>query len=183
MGLRNSAQCFQRFITHILDYVPGLFTYLDNILVFSKTESEHLATLRELFSRLKTHGLPISLDKCKFGVQQLDFLGYSVNRHGITPLPRKIDCISAFPTPTKPKQLLGFLGAIGYYRRTLPELDGENAAQILQPLYEAATKEIPGKTFAEIWQELKLDKQFEKAKNLLKLAMQLNHPDWLHQSH
>ena len=47
----------------------------------------------------------------------------------------------------------------------------------MQPLYEAATKKVPGKTFAELWDELGLATQFEKAKNLLKLAMQLNHPD------
>ena len=69
------------------------------------------------------------------------------------------------------------MGAIGYYRRTLPKLDGQNTAQILQQLYEAATKKVPGKTFAELWDELGLATQFEKAKNLLKLAMQLNHPD------
>merc|ERR1711867_169084 len=92
-------------------------------------------------------------------------------------LPKKVEAIVSYPAPTKPKQLLGFLGALNYYRRTLPKVNGKSAAEILQPLYMAATKKTPGKTFQTIWKELNLDTSFKQAKQLLILSAQLAHPD------
>ena len=64
-----------------------------------------------------------------------------------------------------------------YYRRTLPKVDGKTAAEILQPLYLAATKKTPNKTFQTTWKESNLDSVFRQAKNLLILSVQLAHPD------
>ena len=61
-----------------------------------------------------------------------------------------------FPPPQKQKQLLGFLGAVNYYRRSLPHMNGLTPAEILQPLYTAATKKISGTTFKKIWDTEKL---------------------------
>ena len=89
----------------------------------------------------------------------------------------EVEAITAFPPPQKPKSLLGFLGAVNYYRRSLPAINGESAASILQPLYTAAAKKQPGKSFAKIWREENLDQHFEKAKQLLVMACKLTHPD------
>ena len=86
MGLKNSAQSFQRLMTHVLGDIPGLFIYLDDVLVYSKDETSHKKTLETMFKRLHEAGLAISLKKCVFGVESLDFLGYKVDKNGITPL-------------------------------------------------------------------------------------------------
>merc|ERR1711952_369333 len=83
------------------------------------------------------------------------------------PLQRKVETITAFPPPQKAKSLLGFLGAINYYRRCLPNLGRQTAAEVLQPLYTAATQKQPGKSFKKIWEEEELDVHFRKAKELL----------------
>ena len=129
---------------------------MDDLLIFSKDEDSHLATLKELFTRLQSNGLAKGLDKCTFGVHALDFLGYRVNTKGITPLPRKLEAISAFPKPDKPKHLLGFLGALYYYRRSYHKVDGKNPAEILQLLYTIATKKLTTDAFkssgkSKIW--------------------------------
>ena len=95
--------------------------------------------LETIFKRLQDAGLALNLKKCLFGEKEIDFVGYKVTSNGITPLERKMDAIVAFPPPQKQKQLLGFLGAVNYYRRSLPHVNGQSPASILQPLYTAAT--------------------------------------------
>merc|ERR1712212_133356 len=159
MGLKNSAQSFQRLMTHILGDVPGLFCYLDDVLVYSKSQEEHMHTLQTLLYKLHEAGLAISLDKCIFGVDNLEFLGYRVDNKGITPLPKKLSAISNFPAPKKPKHLLGYLGALNYYRRCLPKTEGKTPAEILQPLYTAATTPLPPKmTFVQYWKTISYKK-------------------------
>ena len=147
-------------------------------MIYSKDESSHMRTLEELFRRLDEAGLARSKKKCVFGVKELDFVGYKVNKFGIAPIPRKLEAIAKFPPPQKQKQLLGFLGAINYYRRCLGNLAGESPATILQPLYAAATHKLqPKMTFAQYWEDNGLQTHFEKAKKMLMGACQLAHPD------
>ena len=177
MGLRNSGQSFQRLVDFVLRDMDNIFVYMDDVLIYSKNEQDHLATLDELFRRLDQNGLTISLKKCLFGKEKLDFLGYQVSKTGITPLPKKVQAITEFPTPTKPKQLLGFLGAINYYRRSLPKFKNKTPAEWLQPLYEVATKKLTETAFIKIWTDQKLQENFEVAKQLLVQACELCHPD------
>ena len=177
MGLRNSGQSFQRLVDFVLRDMENIFVYMDDVLIYSKNEQDHLATLDELFRRLDQNGLTISLKKCLFGKEKLDFLGYQVSKTGITPLPKKVQAITEFPTPTKPKQLLGFLGAINYYRRSLPKFKNKTPAEWLQPLYEVATKKLTETAFIKIWTDQKLQENFEVAKQLLVQACELCHPD------
>ena len=177
MGLRNAAQSFQKVMNHVLEGLPNVFCYLDDILIWSSSISEHQKTIRELMGRLSDAGLTISLKKCQFQKTELEFLGFKVNAKGITPLPRKVEAITRFPPPSKPKDLLGFLGAVNYYRRSLPNLEGQPAAEVLRPLYQAATNRTPGKTFTSVWHEQGLQAHFDRAKDLLVKACQLTFPD------
>ena len=79
MGLQNSGQSFQRLIDSVLRDIPGIFCYQDDVLVFSKNKSDHLATLEEVFRRLSKAGLSINLGKCEFGKTRLDYLGYTID--------------------------------------------------------------------------------------------------------
>ena len=150
--------------------------YMDDVLVYSDDEASHLKALEELFKRLCVAGLTVSLKKCAFGQASIDFLGYHVDGNGITPLPRKLKAIVDYPTPTKAKELLGFLGALNYYRKTLPKIDKKSPAEILQPLYEAATKKA-GPGFQKYWQDNNLETHYQNAKKLVMAACQLEHPD------
>ena len=95
-----------------------VFVYLDDILIFSRSQEEHTAHLRQLFGRLQEHGLVISLSKCKFGVNEIDFLGHRVNQQGVFPLPEKVDAIRSFPTPTTVKTVAG----IPWHGKLLPQI-------------------------------------------------------------
>ena len=85
MGVCNGPSTFQRLMTRVLWEHLGIFclVFLDDILVFSKTEAEHEEHLHKVLSLLSENSLTIKLSKCQFGVKQITFLGYVVTEEGI----------------------------------------------------------------------------------------------------
>merc|ERR1712242_454197 len=115
-----------------------------------------METLEKLFKKLHDNGLAIALDKCEFGKEEINYLGYKVNANGILPQNRKISAILNLPDPTTQKELLRLLGAINYFRPCLKGLKKgktyHNTAELLQPLYAVATTTLKSKNkFSEIW--------------------------------
>ena len=122
MGLASSAQSYQRWMDHILKGMDGIFCYMDDILCYADSKSKHMEILTELFTRLNAAGLTLSVDKCRFALSEIDFLGYRVSKDGISPIPKKTQAIKKFPIPTKQKDLLAFLGSLNYFRSCLGKL-------------------------------------------------------------
>ena len=73
-----------------------LIVYLDDILVASHSKQEHLILLLLIFGRLQHSGLAINLAKCEFGKPELNFLRHKITRHGVSPLPEKVEAINRF---------------------------------------------------------------------------------------
>ncbi|CAH8667643.1 unnamed protein product [Dicrocoelium dendriticum] len=128
-GLCNAAQTFQRFIHDVTRGLDFAYSYLDDILVASSSEQEHLEHLRALFQRLTQHGVTVNPTKCELGKSTVEFLGHLVSSSGIEVLPAKIQAIKDFPAPTSFKHLRRFCGLVNYYRRFIPR-----CAQLMQPL-------------------------------------------------
>jgi hypothetical protein len=128
-GLRNAAQTFQRFLDHVLHGLDFAYAYIDDVLVASNDSDSHLDHLRQVFTRFQQYGIIINVDKCVFGVSELEFLGHKVSCTGVSPLPEKVTHIRDFPTPTNQRQLREFLGLVNFYRRFIPQ-----CALILHPL-------------------------------------------------
>uniref|UniRef100_A0AAV2M1Y8 ribonuclease H n=1 Tax=Knipowitschia caucasica TaxID=637954 RepID=A0AAV2M1Y8_KNICA len=131
-GLKNAAQSFQRLMDSALRDMPFIFVYLDDVLVASSSEEEHLTHLRVLFTRLDQHGLIINPAKCVFGVPSIKFLGHLITSEGAAPLPSKVDAVSTFPRPRSARGLREFLGMVTFYHRFIRQ-----AAHVMRPLYEA----------------------------------------------
>ena len=181
-GLSNGPASWQKYVDSILKDIPGLFCYLDDILLCSADVNQHLSTLETVLKRLSDNGLTLALDKCEFGRSTVDYLGYKVTATGICPLKKKVEAIDRIPTPTTQKSLLHFLGALNYFRTSLSGLvkNGKyyNAANLLQPLYSVATVPLKANKFEEVWNNAPcLIQAFEDAKNLLKKAAELAHPN------
>lgn len=119
-GLRNAASTFQRFMDQIFMNNDNVFIYLDDILVFSESVQEHEKHLESVFKTLQENSLKISLQKCIFFVNKIDFLGYSVDENGTKPSASKCETISNFPVPTNSHSLRRFLGMSGYYHHLIP---------------------------------------------------------------
>ena len=120
-GLKNAAQRFQRLMDKILDGLPWAFVYLDDVLIASKTRSDHMDHLKQLFTIFSDNGLVVNKDKCELGVSQLDFLAHRVSAKGISPMKETVEKIVAFPKPKDKQGLQRFLGMVNYYHRTLPK--------------------------------------------------------------
>lgn len=131
-GLRNAAQTFQRMMDSILGDLAFVYVYLDDILVASNSQSDHLVHLRVVFERLGNNGLVINKNKCIFGKSEITFLGHLITSTGIQPIPSRVQAIQDFPVPITQKALREFLGMVVFYHRFIPGL-----AQVLAPLHEA----------------------------------------------
>ena len=84
-GLRNAAQTFQKFIDEVFRNLSFTFPYLDDVLIASKTEEEHINHLKQVFSRLEEFGISINKEKCQFGRTSINFLGHKISPEGIAP--------------------------------------------------------------------------------------------------
>ncbi|CAH8500953.1 unnamed protein product [Schistosoma haematobium] len=120
-GLRNAAQSFQRFIDQVVRGLPFVYAYIDDLLIASKDENEHLTHLKMLFEKLNEYGLAVNPDKCEFGKQTLTFLGHVLDKQGIKPVPEETQAIKNYPLPDSFKKLRRFLGMINFYRRFIPK--------------------------------------------------------------
>ena len=120
-GLSQAPAYFQLLIDQVLmgcgDFAMG---YLDDIIVFSKTEEEHLQHLEEIFKRLKHFDLKMKRQKSSIFKKHLQYLGHLVSEKGFEPLPEKLEAIRKMPHPKTVKEVKQFLGLIGYYRKFVP---------------------------------------------------------------
>ena len=175
-GLASGPGTWQKLLEHTLRGIDNLYIYLDDILVFGKDKASHDDTVREVFKRLAEADMALSIDKCKFGKSQVEYLGYSVSAAGIRPLERKLECLKKFKTPSCQKDVLHFCGAINYFRSSLqgiklPNGKVRSAAAVLQPLYAIGTEVLPKKAdFKAIWENsANLKRAFSEAKKKMPL--------------
>ncbi|MFN9902387.1 MAG: reverse transcriptase family protein, partial [bacterium] len=86
-GLRNAGQSFQRFMDEVLAGLDFAFCYLDDILIASSTEDEHLQHLQQVLQRLQQYGLVLNMEKCELGRQQVYFWVIASPPRGPLPSP------------------------------------------------------------------------------------------------
>ena len=118
-GLTNASATFMRLMNSIFHEYLDKFViiYIDDILVYSKTEEEHAEHLRLVLTRLRDHRLYAKFSKCEFWLKELIFLGHVVSAAGVAVVPDKIQSILDWATPKSVKDIRTFLGLAGYYRR------------------------------------------------------------------
>ena len=128
-GLAQAPAYFQLLMNKVLDGLDFAMTYLDDIIIFSSNELEHLERLKESFCRLRKADLKMKCCKCDFFKSKIHYLGYLISAEGIRLLPNKLDCIRNLPVPKDAKEIKQFLGLTGYYRKFVPRF-----ADISRPL-------------------------------------------------
>ncbi|CAF4246300.1 unnamed protein product [Rotaria sp. Silwood2] len=131
MGLRNSPPTFQKVMTDTLKACRHFcLVYLDDIIVFSQSFSDHLDHLKRVFSALGARSLVLNPPKCEIAVPQIDYLGHTISKNSIRPMKEKIDAILAIKEPRTLPQANRFLGSLGWYRKFLP-----NFATVAAPIH------------------------------------------------
>ena len=145
-GLKNAPFKFCELIDHVTHGLKSfVFTYLDDFLIFSENEEDHLDQLSKLFTRLDEYGLFINVKKCLFARESVPFLGRIVSSQGVHLEKEKINHILSQKPPTTLKELRGFLGLVNHYRPHLPHLSetAEPLTNLLQGPKRAKRSPIP----------------------------------------
>ena len=139
-GLCNAPQTMCRLMDLV---IPGelrhrVFVYLDDLLIFSNSFEEHLDLLRLVAKRIQISGLTLNIQKSKFCMKEVNYLGYIVGEGGLRTSDEKVQSIRNFSEPRTPKELRRFLGMAGYYRKFIPNFS--DMASPLTNLYTKGTK-------------------------------------------
>ena len=111
-GLKNVGSTYQRMMTRMFEPQLGknIEIYIDDMVLKSKLESEHVSNLGNIFEILRKHKLHLNASKCSFGVGSGKFLGYMVIHHGIEVNPDQIKAINNLQAPRNPKEVQRLIG-------------------------------------------------------------------------
>lgn len=96
-GIASAPAIFQRTMDMILNSLPGVICYLDDITVAGRTKEEHESRLKAVFQCLKEYGIKLGLAKCTFGEKSIKYLGHIIDGDGLHTNPDKIDAIKKAP--------------------------------------------------------------------------------------
>jgi len=97
-----------------------MFVYLDDIVQYASSMTEHQLKFNKLAERLRKANLKLQPDKCEFLRKEVIYLGHVISENGVKPDPKKIQAVKEFPWPRNSKNIKQFLGLVGYYRRFIP---------------------------------------------------------------
>ena len=111
--------------------------YLDDILVFSETLSDHLDHVRRVIQRTREVGLKLKPTKCHFARAELEYLGHTITPGGVRTNPRLVAAVKEFPKPQNIHDVRRFLGLAYFYRQFIP-----NFARIATPLHQLTRKGV-----------------------------------------
>ena len=134
-GVSSAPSIFQRIMETLLQGIPGVCVYIDDILVTGRTEEEHLKHLLEVLRRLQAAGMRLKREKCFFLLPSVEYLGHKISEAGLQTADSKVEAIVNAPAPRNVTELRSFLGLVNYYGKFLP-----NLATLLSPLYALLQK-------------------------------------------
>ncbi|XP_061510157.1 uncharacterized protein K02A2.6-like [Anopheles gambiae] len=165
-GVKSAPGAFQRIIDSMVAGISGVKPYLDDIFIAGRTKEEHDRILYAVLERVREYGFHLRLEKCRFALPQIGFLGLIVDKDGIRPDPSKTEAIAKMPPPKDVKQLRSYLGAINYYGRFVPQMKHLRA-----PLDDLLKKDARWNWTKEC------QKSFEQFKTILLSDLLLTHYD------
>ncbi|KAI3726230.1 hypothetical protein L1987_66027 [Smallanthus sonchifolius] len=139
-GLTNAPAVFMDLMNRVCKPYLDQFVivFIDDILIYSKSQEEHEEHLRLILELLKQEQLYAKFSKCDFWIREVQFLGHVINEKGIYVDSAKIEAIKNWAAPTTPTEVRQFLGLAGYYRRFI-----EGFSKIAQPLTALTQKDKP----------------------------------------
>jgi hypothetical protein len=120
-GLINALAYFMYLMNKVfMEYLDKfVMIFIDDILVYSRSEEEHEEHLRLALQKLREHRLYAKLSKCEFWMKQVAFLGHVILKGGISVDPSKVQDVLSWNVPTSIGDIQSFLGLAGYYRRII----------------------------------------------------------------
>ncbi|KAL0549529.1 hypothetical protein IC582_014014 [Cucumis melo] len=167
-GLTNALAVFMDLMNRVFREFLDTFVivFIDDVLIYSKTEAEHEEYLRMVLQTLRDNKLYAKFSKCEFWLKQVSFLGHVVSKAGVSVDLAKIEAVISWTRPSTVSEVRSFLGLAGYYRRFV-----ENFSRIATPLTQLTRKGAPF-----VWSKACED-SFQNLKQKLVTAPVLTVPD------
>jgi hypothetical protein len=167
-GLTNAPTYFMNLMNKVfMEYLDRfVVVFIDDILIYSKSESDHEEHLRLVLQKLRDKKLYAKSSKCEFWINEVPFLGHIISKGGISVDPAKVKEIMAWSIPTTVMEIRSFLGLAGYYRRFI-----EGFSKIAKPMTSLLEK---GREFK--WDE-NCQESFDQLKERLMSPLVLVMPD------
>ncbi|KAL0536191.1 hypothetical protein IC582_025130 [Cucumis melo] len=139
-GLTNAPAVFMDLMNRVFREFLDTFVivFIDDILIYSKTEAKHEEHLRMVLQILQDNKLYAKFSKCEFWLKQVSFLGHVVSKAGVCVDPAKIAAVTSWTRPSTVSEVRSFLGLASYYRRFV-----ENFSRIATPLTQLTRKGAP----------------------------------------
>ncbi|KAF0036589.1 hypothetical protein F2P81_011901 [Scophthalmus maximus] len=150
----------------LLQGIPRVAIFLDDILLTGKDDKEHLQTLTMVLKWLQEAGLRLKRTKCVFMSEEVIFLGHKVDATGLHPVHEKVKMIKEAPSPSNVAELKAYLGLLNYYKKFLP-----NLSTVLAAVHELLQKDTKWQ-----WGDAQ-QASFKKSKELMQSAQVLVHND------
>ena len=168
-GLKNAPSIFSRLMQIALAGLIGVsvFVYIDDIIVFSNNEEEHMEKLKQVFQKLREANLKIKLKKCTFFKSSIKFLGHKVDKNGISIHEDHLEPIKNYPVPKCKKDIQKLMGFLSFFRSYVP-----NFAEIALPITELLKNDARFE-----WNSVRQD-ALDKLKNLLTCPPILLYPNF-----
>jgi hypothetical protein len=118
-GLCNAPATFQCVMNAVLEPClhKSVLFFMDDILIYSQTEEEHVTHLKEVLSLLRQQQLFVKRSKCSFACNSLEYLGHIIFQEGVATDPKKTQAMTEWPILASVTELRDFLGLTGYYRK------------------------------------------------------------------
>jgi hypothetical protein len=118
MGLKGAPSYFQHVMQS--EVLQGLMhticeLYIDDVIIFAESEEEMVINLNKVLQRLLDFEITVSPDKCSFGLQEIEFVGHTLDKAGLHFTREKLDKVLDIPLPTTAKQLKSFLGVCIFF--------------------------------------------------------------------
>lgn len=121
-GINNAPELFQKILERVLVGCKGSAIYLDDILVFGKSQEEHDNNLSNVLQRLTQYDVLLNEKKKEINKPLVHFMGHRISNQGVQPKLEKLDAIKKFRQPESPEECRSFLGLVTYLSRFIPHL-------------------------------------------------------------
>ncbi|KAG0441660.1 Retrovirus-related Pol polyprotein from transposon opus [Dictyocoela muelleri] len=124
-GLVNAPKFFHNIIVEKLSDIKNITIFVDDILVFSKNNDDHIKTLHTLFNRLSENNILVNFDKTELMKSKITYLGFEISENVIKPDTKRITCLPPWNKPRTKRQIQKLLGEINWYRKFIPNLSSK----------------------------------------------------------
>ena len=175
MGPKTVPALFQRAMA--MEVFPNLVhkimeIYIDDFIVWGKSDDEFITNLTQVFDRLRETNVKINPLKCKFGMEEVEYVGHKITPDGLTFSAEKISEVNDFERPTSQGGLKSFLGMAGYFREHVPQY-----VDIVHPLGQLVQHYTKKSRNLQLEWTPELIQQFDRVKTAISNVYTLYHRD------